>query len=250
MSRRPFLSLFGAIFAVFWFGGVAWLYLRSASERRLAAFADALEQAGGRLPTASLPKETAFDRLLRQAAGYQRGANRRAVTVVDLREARDVDALLPGLPSCPDLVCIKLGPHLADPGGLAVVRRLPRLTDVVIDAPAADDAWFAQLAECRTLRRLAVRRGRVTDRTLELLARLPDLAVLTIPDAAVGDEGLAKLNGAPLQELDVRGSAATNGAIETLLRLPKLREVNLGRTAVTPEAIDRLRNERRVHVVR
>lgn len=251
MSRnRPFFSLFGVLFAVFWIGGVAWLYVRSEMQRRLNAFAFALEQAGGYLPASAVRRRTRFEEFLSTFGNFRPNLTRYSFAVVDFREANDVDALLPDVALCPDLACVKLGPGLRDPSGLRTLRQLPLLTDVVIDAPNADDGWFEMLAECRTLRRVAVRRGRVSDHALQMLARLPELAVLTIPDAGVTDAGVAELlDHAALRELDLRGGAVSDAAVETQLRMPKLRAVNVWRTSVTVSGADRLRREGRLHVV-
>jgi len=71
-----------------------------------------------------------------------------------------------------------------------------------------------------------------------ILARKPDVVILEMGNADVGDETLALLAGLPnLRELTLNDSAVTDAGLATLARLPSLEALRIARTRVTPEGV-------------
>lgn len=71
-----------------------------------------------------------------------------------------------------------------------------------------------------------------------ILGRKPDVAILEMGNADVGDDTLVLLLGLPnLRELTLNDSAVTDAGLATLARLPNLESLRLARTRVTPEGV-------------
>ena len=208
---------------------------------RLADYALQAEAQGARLH-GELASASTLERLLRDELGIYPARRFERLFVVDLRPVADSDLLLSSIPIADEVVCVKLGTGVRDVESLRNLRQLPLLTDVVIDAPDADEAWFSHSASCSNLRRVSIRRGRVTDRGLEVLARIRSLRALRIPDSQVTDAGVASLAGlTALVELDLRGSAITDASVPALIGLPKLEDLNVVRTGISAAGAEKLR---------
>ena len=71
-----------------------------------------------------------------------------------------------------------------------------------------------------------------------ILARKPDVVILEMGNADVGDETLPLLLDLPkLRELTLNDSGVTDAGLPVLARLPKLESLRLARTRVTPEGV-------------
>lgn len=240
-QQRPFLSLFGICFALVWGAAVWWLIYQSIDQRRLTAFANAVRDAGGYIPHYH-PRRTQLEQFIGDLYPRDRIKVYDDVDVVDLRLAKNPEVLLSDIAAAQQLTCVKIGSTLHDPAALRHLTELPKLTDLVIDAPQADDRWFEVLSECKGLRRLSVCRGTFSDRSLDRFAKLANMAIVSIPDSAVTDAGIAHLASATsLELLDIRGTATTDAAATTLAPLTKLRQVVIWRSDITPEGAAQLR---------
>ena len=119
-------------------GGLIYPYVRTYG---LSAFAQRAEAHGARLH-GELASATQFERLLRDQIGIEPARRFERLFVVDLRAADGPDSLLASMSVADEVVCVKLGTGLRDIESLRHLQQLPGLTDVVVDAPDADEAWF------------------------------------------------------------------------------------------------------------
>jgi len=133
--------------------------------------------------------------------------------------------------------------------GLAVIARLPNLTELTIggyrmarSASKITDDGLAHLKGHSKLRSLHVSRTHVTDIGLAHLAELTKLERLYIADNNISDAGLAKLKGlTKLKELDLAKTKITDAGLDHLKGLSNLRELYLEDAKVTDEGVQRLR---------
>ena len=89
---------------------------------------------------------------------------------------------------------------------------------------------------------LSLSRSNVTDETVKLAARMPNLSRLDLRDTQVTDAGVAALAGHPkLAELVLPQTQLSDGAVPHLLKIPKLRKVFLWNSGVTIQGIATLR---------
>jgi len=89
---------------------------------------------------------------------------------------------------------------------------------------------------------LSLSRSGITDQTLRLAARMPNLARLDLRGTEVTDAGVAALAGHPsLAELVLPQTELTDGAVPYLLKIPNLRKVFLWNSGVTVQGIATLR---------
>jgi len=73
-----------------------------------------------------------------------------------------------------------------------------------------------------------------------IVAARPDVAILEMGNADVGDETLDLLADLPqLRELTLNDSAITDAGLAKLSRLPRLETLRIARTQVTPEGVRR-----------
>jgi hypothetical protein len=86
------------------------------------------------------------------------------------------------------------------------------------------------------------KRGQVTDETLRLVARFPDLQELSLSGADVTDLGLVRLRDLKsLRRLNLSQTRLTDAALGHLKELAGLRAIDLRGTELTPTGIRALR---------
>jgi YHS domain-containing protein len=116
--------------------------------------------------------------------------------------------------------------------------------DFSASASATGDAEAAALLEpvLDFVGDLCLSRSMVTDKTVKLAARMPNLARLDLRATGVTDAGIAALAGHPsLKELVIPQTKLTDAAVPHLLKIDKLRKVYLWNSGVTIQGIGRLR---------
>jgi hypothetical protein len=152
------------------------------------------------------------------------------------------------------------------------LAKLTKLQVLALRGCPITDAALDTLAQLKALERLELEScGKVSDAGMKKLAGLKSLKVLNLGYTGVGDEGLAALEGLPLEELslnkentdpnetprirlgakldrfpelrkvDLRSVAVGEPALAALARLPRLRELDLYDTGVGDDALDRLK---------
>lgn len=115
--------------------------------------------------------------------------------------------------------------------------------------PAAGDEDLAELASLGLgslphLRELRMRRSRVSDAALAIVARLVDLERITLGQATT-DAGLAKLGGLPaLRVLDLSRTQITGASFDTIAQFPALACLHLQNTNITNADLARLKVSR------
>lgn len=83
---------------------------------------------------------------------------------------------------------------------------------------------------------------RVSDRSMRLVGRLPNLEVLILNDR-ITDQGMAQLEGlSHLTELRLGGSKVGDKGVEILRRFPRLSRLDLGGTEVTDHGLEALKD--------
>ncbi len=109
------------------------------------------------------------------------------------------------------------------------------------DAEAAEllEPLLAQTAD------LSLARTRITDASMQLFARMPNLSRLDVRDTAVTDGGVKALAGhAQLAELVLARTKLSDAAIDALLALPALKKVFVWNSGLSVQALARLRLQR------
>lgn len=139
-----------------------------------------------------------------------------------------------------DLVAIRLtGPGSAR--ALRDLRACDSLAALSANGSDLDDATLRSIGQCRPLRWLYVADTLVTDRTLDVVSRLPGLERLDLSDTDVTEAGLQKLARCPtLHTLHLDGTRVSDDAVEALSRLPNLQHLSLSRTRVTDASLQAL----------
>ncbi|MFN0007953.1 MAG: c-type cytochrome domain-containing protein [Planctomycetota bacterium] len=116
--------------------------------------------------------------------------------------------------------------------------------DFSASASATGDAEAAALLEpvIDFVADLTLSRSKVTDQTVKLAARMPNLARLDLRATGVTDAGVAALAGHPsLVELVMPQTRLTDGVVPHLLKIGELRKVYLWNSGVTIQGIAKLR---------
>jgi uncharacterized membrane protein/mono/diheme cytochrome c family protein len=89
---------------------------------------------------------------------------------------------------------------------------------------------------------LSLARSRIGDATMQLAARMPNLARLDVRDTAVTDAGVAALEGHPqLADFVLARTKLTDAAVKSLLRLPALKRVYVWNSGIGASALGELR---------
>jgi mono/diheme cytochrome c family protein len=121
------------------------------------------------------------------------------------------------------------------------------LVDVAAAAPDVDDNRAAALLDPirGQIADLSLARSAVGDRTVALLATMPNLRRVDLTATAVTDEGLAGLPPTvPLEEIVLCSTAVGDGAVETLAGLSSLRRVHTFGSRLTEDGAADLRARR------
>jgi uncharacterized membrane protein/YHS domain-containing protein len=147
-------------------------------------------------------------------------------------------------------------PEEAPPEALAVLReKLAHVQGIAKDSPllwidfaaAAGNTGDAEaLALLEPVREqvadLSLARSRITDASMALIARMPNLMRLDLRETEVTDAGVAALAGHKrLAELVLPRTKLTDAAVPSLLKLPALRKVYLWNSGVSIRGIAQLR---------
>ena len=124
--------------------------------------------------------------------------------------------------------------------------------DFAARATTIGDAEVRALLEpvLESVAELGLARTKVTDETVRLAARMPNLVRLDLRGTPVTDAGIAALAGHPsLAELVIPSTGLTDGAVAHLLKIPNLRKVYLWNSGITIQGIADLRLKREKLVI-
>jgi Leucine-rich repeat (LRR) protein len=114
------------------------------------------------------------------------------------------------------------------------------LVSLTLKNTLVDDEGIAQLADLKSLRIIELPVAPlVSDRSMEVLVKLPQLRAVRLVGGNVTDRGVATLLRAPqLRELDVRNCRnVTNAAIEQIAQKPTLRVLKIGGPAIDDRSL-------------
>ncbi|HEV8112655.1 MAG TPA: c-type cytochrome domain-containing protein [Planctomycetota bacterium] len=107
------------------------------------------------------------------------------------------------------------------------------------EAQALLEPILAEVAE------LSLARSKITDASMALCARMPNLSRLDVRDTGVTDAGIADLAGhAQLAELVLARTHLSDAAVDALLKLPALKKVFVWNSGLSVQGLARLRLQR------
>ncbi len=140
------------------------------------------------------------------------------------------------------------------PGSLKpVYAQSPLLTaEFLSDEADVTDAAILRMAPVAThVVELNLAKTKVTDASMNTIARWPRLTRLNLSRTAVTDQGLKALRQLKtLQMLNLFGTAITDQSIEAIGSIPDLKEVTLWQTQITSAGVTKLKQQRpEVHIV-
>jgi Leucine-rich repeat (LRR) protein len=152
------------------------------------------------------------------AGGFRSGSS------VDLRASWITDSDVPLLARMPDLTQLDLSLTRISDRGLRALRPASKIVALNLSfAEQIGDEGTAAIRDWKHLVRLNLRGTKVTDATLEMLARLTTLQVLDVSDAQLTDLGLNHLTSLTnLRELSMGGNKLTDAGLQFLRQLPQL----------------------------
>lgn len=118
--------------------------------------------------------------------------------------------------------------HSMTPAGVARIASLDNVVELVFGESNVDDEGVAKLAGLKELRQLRLRHNRrpekVTNRSLQVVARLPMLEELQIIHAAIDDDGLKSLKHAKrLSRLWLHYTRVSDAGLKHLKNVPSLK---------------------------
>ncbi len=157
---------------------------------------------------------------------------------VKIPAATDSDLLR--LAKLPDIGAIRIGDATrCTEAGLAVLRELPNLQQLMLGRCPLTPAEAAALGGLRTLTLLHVGDSMLTDAGLAAMKKLVNLTSLDLLDAPVTDRAAPVLAGfKKLEELSLAGTQVTDKGVVGLAPLVGLKQLKLHNTAVTRKGID------------
>jgi hypothetical protein len=154
------------------------------------------------------------------------------------------DAALQYLGGCPELRILLLSDTQASDSSMRHLAQLKRLERLYMwDAVNVSDAGVAHLSELRRLRYIHLSTSQITDKSLEVFARLPMLEGLSLQFNQFSDKGLTHLSQLDeLESLWVCGredetSQITDSGLRYLKNLKALTELGIQRTHVTDNGV-------------
>jgi beta-lactamase regulating signal transducer with metallopeptidase domain len=133
--------------------------------------------------------------------------------------------------------------HLTE-AGIAELARLPQLRRLELTNAHFEDVALDRLAGMRTLEELSVEGRNLSDETIEIAARMPNLRSLSLdlPNSQVDREAVISLHALPkLACLNLRCLEIPDDALFAVKSLASLRSLSLGDSRVSRRALARLR---------
>lgn len=135
-----------------------------------------------------------------------------------------------------------LGPTRIEDEDLAVVAGLPKLNNLQIGARAITEAGLARLAESRSLTCLGLTDTSIAD-LRPLSPRLPAIRTLWMENSHLTDAGIEPLpRGIRLTDLSIAGSKMTDAGLDHLASLTSLWRLRLDRSAITDAGLAHLKS--------
>ena len=154
------------------------------------------------------------------------------------------DAALQHLPNLPNLRVLLLSDGQATDDSLRYVGKLKRLETLYMwDVAKVGDTGVAHLAYLSRLKYVHISTSRITDKSLEIFAGMPQMEGLSLQFNSFTDRGVKQLTKLPrLESLWVCGrnervNAITNSALADLEELKGLKELGIQHTEISPEAV-------------
>ena len=139
------------------------------------------------------------------------------------------------------LTQLVLGTTRVEDRELAVVAGLPRLINLAIGGRGITEAGLAGIAGSGSLIFLRLADTSIAD-LRPLAPRIPALSELEMEDSALTDAGIEPLSGATrIGGLTIAGSRITDAGLDHLASLTSLRKLRLDRSAITDPGLARLK---------
>ena len=168
-----------------------------------------------------------------------RTVNLRGPTITDA----EVEQVAPHLPHLPELFTLDVSMARVTDRGLARLRGLTHLGDLILRYTRVSDAGLEHLQGWDNLRTLDLMHTRVTDRGLETVSKNhPGLRTLDLDETRITDQGLTYVKTLRrLEWLALARTAVTAAGLRRLANLKHLRTLAVGRTRVTDHGVEQLR---------
>jgi len=158
----------------------------------------------------------------------------------------DDELPLLGLHGLPDLYGLDLGDSQVSDAGLAHLKRVPRLQQVV-PRKSVSDIGLEHLSQVKGLESLDLSRTRPSAAGLAHLKKCLSLTRLDLTQSLVGDEHVAQLKEIQgLETLFLDRTAVTDAGLAHIAQLRGLRWLDLSRTKVTDSGLRHLRGHPRL----
>lgn len=147
------------------------------------------------------------------------------------------------------LTQLMLGDTRIEDRDLAVVAGLPKLFNLDVRGRGITEAGLARLAESRSLTSLELRDTSIAD-LRPLSPRLHAIWALGMENSHLTDAGIAPLSGKiRLRELTISGSRMTDAGLDHLASLTALSRLRLDRSAITDAGLARLKSLKSLEVL-
>jgi Leucine-rich repeat (LRR) protein len=152
------------------------------------------------------------------------------IVEVNLRGSWISDVDMIELSRLPQLERLDLSHTRITDEGLLRLKSAPKIVDLnLFYTEQITDQGMTAVRAWHNLKRLNVRGTRISDGTLEMVSRMPQLEALDIANTQFTDDGLDYLiTLVNLRELSLGGSRLSDKALETLRLLPTLTYLDLG----------------------
>jgi hypothetical protein len=156
---------------------------------------------------------------------------------LSLKEARNVDALLPAIRGMKSLLSLDLSDSDVAPASLTLLAESPKLHTLWLGGPNFTDAHLEAIRRQPSLHYLWLDGSSITDDGLSQLATHDNLGGLGLNDTRTGDGGIEHLIGLPrLNQLDLSRTLVTSQGLLRLRELPTLDSLALDASRLGPEA--------------
>lgn len=168
------------------------------------------------------------------------------LTLLGLRRTLVTDKAIPHLARLPNLQRIYLSDTSVSDAGMAHLATMDRLLQLALANTRVTGSGVSRLERLASLERLWLDSTKLGDDGVEMIARsFPRLEILFIGQTEVTDAGVAEIARlSNLAVLSLENTPVTDASVPILAGLGSLRRVNLRGTAVTPVGIETLSTQR------
>jgi serine/threonine protein kinase/Leucine-rich repeat (LRR) protein len=134
--------------------------------------------------------------------------------------------------------------------GLAHLKELTMLEDLVCGAPQVTDKGLAHLEGCNNLRELHLFAPKITDDGLAQVGQIKSLRLLHFSTPLATAKGIERLTGLKLRDLVIQGTRVGDDALLHIAKMEQLQRLELHNTSITGGEFGHLENLPRLLALR